>query len=100
MARKYDWKTELKSKTEEELFQIYCGFPKSYHVSKRYYAARILESRDFKFNQVSTYKKKWRQEKLQKQAAPISSIFANFVASLSHQTQKANEEKNLIELSH
>jgi len=100
MAKNNDWKTEFKRKTEEELFQIYCGFPKSYHVSKRYYAARVLESRDFKFNQISVYKEKWRQEKLQKQATPMLSIFVNFVASLSHHTQKANEEKNLIELSH
>lgn len=100
MAKNDDWKAKFKSKSEEELFCIYCGYPKPYHIVMRYYAARVLESRDFKFNQVKSYKEKWKQEKLQRQTLPLSSIFANFVASLNQQTQKPNEEKSLIELSH
>jgi len=100
MAKKYDWKTALKGKSEEELFNIYCGYPKHFQIDVRYFAARVLESRDFKFKEVSAYKEKWRQEKLQKQAVPISSIFTNFVTSLTPQAQKQIGEKNLIELSH
>ena len=100
MAEKYDWKTDLKAKSEEELFNIYCGYPKHLHISLRYYAARVLESRDFKFREILAYKEKWRQEKLQRQAVPISSIFTNFVASLNAHTEKQNEEKNFIELLH
>lgn len=63
MGEIYDCLDELSSKTDEELFYIYRGNPKHLSIEERYIAARILESRDFKFKNIHYYIQKWEQEK-------------------------------------
>ena len=65
MTKVYSWKSELSKKTNQEIFEIYIGFPKQFYKGKRYQAGRILEARDFKFDQIIMYKTKWELEKLQ-----------------------------------
>jgi len=56
---------EMSTKTDEELFYIYRGNPKHLSIKERYIAARILESRDFRFKDIHHYINKWEQEKLE-----------------------------------
>ena len=50
MTKINKWKKDLSNKSDEELFNIYCGSPKHLPKDIRYYAARILETRDFQFD--------------------------------------------------
>ncbi|NOR87774.1 MAG: hypothetical protein GQ527_09210 [Bacteroidales bacterium] len=100
MAKRYDWKAELCSKSEEELFHIYIGSTKHLPKNIRYQAARILENRDFQFDQINDYKEIWKQEKLQQRNNSTSTIFSSFVAFLNNSTQEIREKKTVIELSH
>jgi len=81
MTKVYYWKSELSKKTDQELFQIYIGFPKQLHKDKRYLAGRLLESRDFRFDHIEEYKKKWELEKWQefsnKNGLSLSSFFSH-----------------------
>lgn len=63
MGEIYDCMDELSTKTDEELFYIYRGNPKHLSIDKRYMAARILESRDFRFKDIHHYINKWEQER-------------------------------------
>lgn len=63
MSDIYSCMDELSEKSDEELFQIYRGYPKQRHIEERYIAARILESRDFQFKKINTYLRKWELEK-------------------------------------
>lgn len=69
MSQIYDCKDELSTKTDEELFYIYRGNPKHLSIEKRYMAARILESRDFKFKDIHKYVQKWEQEKFSRSSS-------------------------------
>jgi len=100
MAKNYNWKLELSSKTDEELFNIYLGTPKHLNKNIRYLACRILENRDFQFDQISSYQETWKQEKLRQRNNSSSTIFSNFVAFLNNSTQEIREKKTVIELSH
>lgn len=62
MVRIYKCKDELSTKSDKELFHIYCGYPIHRPKEERYLAARILESRDFQFKEIATYKRKWELE--------------------------------------
>jgi len=100
MTKINKWKKDLSNKSDEELFNIYCGSPKHLPKDIRYYAARILETRDFQFDNISAHKKQWELERMQQNSSSLSSIFTNFAAFLNNKTQGIREEKNLIELSH
>lgn len=100
MAEKYNWKLELSRKSDEELFNIYLGTPKHLAKNIRYLACRILENRDFHFDQINDYKETWKQEKLRQKNNSSSTIFSNFVAFLQSSTQEIREKKTVIELSH
>lgn len=100
MSKKYNWKNELSVKSEEELFYIYCGYPKHFPKDIRYYAGRLLENRDFQFDKITTYKKDWELEKLQQINNRPSTILSNFVAFLNNSTQEIREKKTVIEMSH
>lgn len=63
MGKIYNCLDELSTKTDEELFYIYRGNPKHLSIEKRYMAARILESRDFRFKDIHNYLFQWEQEK-------------------------------------
>jgi len=90
----------LSIKTEEELFYIYCGYPKHYPKKIRYQAGRILENRDFQFKNITEYKKSWHENKLNNKHSILSIIISNFVAFLGRNTQGMREKENFIELSH
>ncbi|NPD44690.1 MULTISPECIES: hypothetical protein [unclassified Lentimicrobium] len=62
MVRLYKCKDELSTMSDKELFHIYCGYPIHRPKEERYLAARILESRDFKFKKIAIYKQKWELE--------------------------------------
>jgi len=68
MVQIYNCMDVLSGKCDEELFLIYCGHPYQRPKEERYLAARILESRDFKFKEISTYKQKWESEKWEKKS--------------------------------
>jgi hypothetical protein len=62
MNQIYNCLDTLSEKTDEELFGIYCGYSKNRTLDERYIAARILESRDFKFQEIRTYRLKWEKD--------------------------------------
>ncbi len=62
MNQIYNCLDTLSEKTDQELFSIYCGYPKHRPLDERYMAARILESRDFRFQDIQTYKAQWEEE--------------------------------------
>jgi len=68
MVQIYNCMDALSDKCDEELFHIYCGHPYQRPKEERYLAARILESRDFKFKEISAYKRKWIAEKWDKKS--------------------------------
>jgi hypothetical protein len=100
MTKINKWKKDLSNKSDEELFNIYCGSPKHLPKDIRYYAARILETRDFQFDNISAHKKQWELERMQQNSSSLSSIFTNFAAFLNNKAEGIREEKSLIELSH
>ncbi len=63
MVRIYKCKDELSNMSDKELFHIYCGYPVHRPKEERYLAVRILESRDFQFKKIASYKKEWELEK-------------------------------------
>lgn len=63
MVQIYNCMDELSAKCDEELFHIYCGHHYQRPREERYLAARILESRNFKFKEINKYKRKWESEK-------------------------------------
>ena len=100
MTKIYKWKKDFSNKSDEELFNIYCGSPKHLPKNMRYYAARILETRDFQFDNISMHKREWELNRMKHNSYSLSSIFTNFAAFLSNKAQGIREEKKLIELSH
>jgi len=100
MGKNYDWKIDFSNKSEEELFNIYLGSPHHFPKNMRYYAGRILEGRDFQFDQINQYKKEWELEKQTQKSPSVSAIFSNFTAFLGYHTQEITKEKNIVELSH
>lgn len=68
MSQIYDCMDELSAKTDEELFYIYRGNPAHRPIEERYLAARILESRDFRFKDIHQYINKWEKAKFKKSA--------------------------------
>jgi len=63
MSQIYDCKDELSTKTDQELFYIYRGNPNHRPIEERYMAARILESRDFRFKDINKYIRTWENER-------------------------------------
>jgi VIT1/CCC1 family predicted Fe2+/Mn2+ transporter len=57
---------ELSTKSDQELFYIYRGGQNPRPIRERYLAARILESRDFRFKEIHSYITKWEMEKYEK----------------------------------
>lgn len=76
MVQIYNCMDVLSAKCDEELFHIYCGHPYQRPKEERYLAARILESRDFKFKKIRTYKRKWESEKWKKKSWTIQLQFS------------------------
>lgn len=75
MVKIYKMKSALNTKTDQELFNIYLGEKKLHNKEIRYLAARILEERSFRFNDVNSYHEIWNKEKaLKKQERKLSSF--------------------------
>ncbi len=72
-------KSKLNKKTDQELFYIYCGYKKQLPKEIRYLAGRLLEERSFHFNDISTYKNKWEQEKWKQNNSHTSDYFSHFI---------------------
>lgn len=62
MKQFYSSLDELSEKTDEELFQIYRGYPHQKPIEERYIAARILRSRSFDFKNSHIYLQSWQKE--------------------------------------
>lgn len=59
----YDWEKIYKDKSDKELYEIFLGRMHLGQESKEY-AKKELKSRNFDFDNIDTYKKKWMLEKL------------------------------------
>lgn len=66
MSPIYDCMDKLSTKSDQELFYIYRGSQNPRPITERYLAARILESRDFRFKDIHAYITKWEKEKYKK----------------------------------
>lgn len=66
MSPVYDCMDQLSTKSNQELFYIYRGGQNPRPIRERYLAARILESRDFRFGDIHSYIIKWETEKYKK----------------------------------
>lgn len=83
MVQIYNCMDVLSAKCDEELFHIYCGHPSQRPKEERYLAARILESRDFKFKEIGSYKQKWESEKWEHQSWSTRLL----ISMLGHQSK-------------
>lgn len=100
MGKSINWSLELSKKSEEELFNIYTGHPKHLPKRIRYQAGRILENRDFQFDQVPEYKETWEEQKLRERSTALSTFFSSFASFLQNSTDEIREKKKIVELSH
>jgi hypothetical protein len=66
MKKNYQQKEDLNTKTNEELFYIFRGTNSKKTLQERYTAARILETRDFDFINLSTHITQWERERFNK----------------------------------
>ncbi|MBU1369585.1 MAG: hypothetical protein KJ578_04135 [Bacteroidetes bacterium] len=59
----YNWEKIFKSKTDKELYEIFLG-RKQLGAEAKKFAEVELKSRNFKFDNIDSHKKKWTLEKL------------------------------------
>jgi len=73
----YNWEKIFKNKTNEELYEIFLG-KQQLSAEAKGFAEKELKSRNFNFDNIGSYKKKWTLEKLIEEERNESGAYSLF----------------------